>query len=625
MRHSHQRLILSAFLIAASTPFSAAHANKIDSNQTSIALTRLSTYSTGLFDQVASEIPAYDKISGHFFVTNSATNKLDVLKLNPLNQPQLVTSINLAAYGGGPNSVAINNGVVAVCVQNTTVTDPGSVVFFNGTTFAHINTLTVGVLPDMLTFTPNGNKLLVANEGQPNDAYTIDPEGSVSIIDMTPGAAALTPAHVTTAVFTGLVAGDIDSSTRIFGPGATIAKDVEPEYIAITPDSSKAYVTLQENNAIAIIDIATASVLDIVGLGFKNHSIISNALDVSDKDGAGGIAKTNITTWPILGMYQPDSINSFIGSDGATYFVTANEGDARAYAGFTEESRVKNLTLDATAYPNGASLKLDANLGRMTVTSKTGDTGADGDIDQIYSFGARSFSIWDSAGKQVFDSGDQLERLVVALNPSKANSSHNSNSSFDTRSDDKGVEPEASTVAVINGKTYAFIGLERDSGIAIYNISNPQAPRFVQYLSNRNFSQTAAAGSGGDLGPEGILFVPAIDSPNGAPMIVVSNEVSGTTTFYRVDEFLFDSDGDEMPNSWEKANGLNPAVADASADADADTLSNYAELAAGLLPKNHDTDGDGVPDGLDATPGTAQPLSLDALFMGSGIKESLGQ
>lgn len=623
MKKSILRIALT--LPLAALPLSIAHANKIDSHQSTIALTRMGTYSTGLFDQVASEITAYDKISGNFFVTNSATNQLNVLKLNGLNQPQLVSSINLAAYGGGPNSVAVKNGIVAVGVQANTVTDPGSVVFFNGTTLAHINTLTVGSLPDMLTFTSDGNKLLVANEGEPNAAYTIDPQGSVSIIDMTPGVAALTNANVSTASFTGLVPADIDSSTRIYGPGASIAQDLEPEYIAITPDNSKAYVTLQENNAIAIIDIATATVLDIVGLGFKNHNVISNALDASDKDGAGGTAKTNITTWPILGMYQPDSINSYVGSDGQTYFVTSNEGDAREYTGFSEVARVKTLTLDATAYPTGATLKQDANLGRLNVTNKTGDIGSDGDIDQLYSYGARSFSIWDTTGKQVFDSGDQLERMVVALNPTKANSSHNSNNSFDTRSDDKSIEPEASTVATINGKTYAFIGLERDSGIAIFNISNPQAPRFVQYLSNRDFAQTAAAGTGGDLGPEGILFVAAADSPNGAPMIVVSNEVSGTTTFYRVDEYLFDSDNDEMPNSWEKTNGTNPAVADANSDPDTDTLGNYSEFAAGTLANQHDSDGDGQPDNTDTQPGFATPLSLDAIFYGSGITETQGQ
>src|SRR5207249_3533414 len=184
--------------------------------------------------------------------------------------------------------------------------------------------------PDMLIFTPNGRRLLVANEGEPNDVYTVDPEGSVSIINMTVGAANLTQADVRTATFNDSIPKTNASGIRIYGPGATLAQDVEPEYIAVSHNSKTAWVTLQENNAIAILDIEAGTFTQLVGLGFKDHSQAGNRLDVSDQD--GGI---NIANWPVFGIYQPGAIDSKrVG--GVTYRVMANEGDTRAYTGFNE-------------------------------------------------------------------------------------------------------------------------------------------------------------------------------------------------------------------------------------------------------------------------------------------------
>ncbi|MCB0015905.1 MAG: choice-of-anchor I family protein, partial [Anaerolineales bacterium] len=224
----------------------------------------------------------------------------------------------------------------------------------------------------------------------------------------------------------------IDPLIRVFGPNATVAQDLEPEYIAVSDDSRLAWVTLQENNALATIDIASAQVISLQSFGLKDHSQPENALDVSNRDDA-----INITTWPVYGMYQPDAIAAFT-IRGQQYLITANEGDARDYDGYSEEERVKDLELDPTAFPDADTLQEDENLGRLTVTTAQGDLDGDGDFDAIWSFGARSFSIWSRQGNLVYDSGNALEQITAATLPDQFNSTNDENDSFDNRSDDKG-------------------------------------------------------------------------------------------------------------------------------------------------------------------------------------------
>jgi Ca2+-binding RTX toxin-like protein len=230
-------------------------------------------------------------------------------------------------------------------------------------------------------------------------------------------------------------------------------------------------------------------------------------------------------------MYQPDAIATFA-VNGETYIVTANEGDARDYDTFSEEVRVADLTLDPDAFPNADELQAEAALGRLTVTNTLGDPDGDGDFDQLFSFGARSFSIWDSAGNLVFDSGDDFERITAELLPDNFNSDNDENDSFDSRSDAKGPEPEGVVTGVVDGRTYAFIGLERIGGIMVYDVTDPVSPSFVQYINTRDFEGNAEAGTAGDLGPEGLVFIAAEDSPTGRPLLAVANEVSGSTTLY---------------------------------------------------------------------------------------------
>jgi hypothetical protein len=369
----------------------------------------------------------------------------------------------------------------------------------------------------------------VANEGEPNDAYTIDPEGSISIIDVSNP---FTPT-VRTADFRAFNSRAAELRTagvRIFGPNATVAQDLEPEYITVSADGRTAWVALQENNALALVDIPSATVGQIVPLGYKNHGVAGSGIDASDRDN-----RINIQPWPVLGMYQPDAIASF-NVNGETFIISANEGDARAYTGFNEEARVSTLTLAPALLNNalcGGPCNTADRLGRLQVTNTLGRNATTGQYDALYAFGTRSFSVWSATGQQVYDSGDELERRTAALFPGNFNAS-NDNNTFDDRSDNKGPEPEGVVVARFGTKNYAFIGLERIGGVMVYDLSNPRAPVFVTYINTRDFTQPVTSAASGDRGPEGLTIIPASSSPTGTPLLVVANETSGTTAVIRI-------------------------------------------------------------------------------------------
>jgi hypothetical protein len=904
------------------------------------------TYATGIFGESAAEIPAYDPLTRRLFVTNASEKRVDVLNIRDPKNPSKVFSIDVSRFGG-PNSVAVRNGVVAIAVENGISKQDNGFILLYSVTGVFLNALEAGALPDMITFTPDGRWILSANEGEPNSDYTNDPEGSVTAAPFIGGnfvppwlsvwkAMNIRQKHVKQIGFTKFNHSKLDDSIRIFGPGATVAQDLEPEYIAVSPDSKTAWVTCQENNAVAVIDLRTCRVEKLIGLGFKDHHALttlglhnfdftnlpklgttaagqdiqlggfsglffegvdsatgnykfithpdrgpnaepvddatlgtvrpfplpdfqsqwvrftlnpatgelavtetvgltdadglaltglpnlagkdevpvdafgnvlpldplgadlegivqapdgtswmvdeyrpaiyhfdstgklirryvpagfetsvqdlgaipaiigkrranrgfegvayqggkvyafvqsplenpdkttrasdwmriiefdpatetttgmflyprdtnvgtgsdkigdavasavpgeffvlerddiigaaavknihriqinagtdlmeidetvlpmtieqmtpaelailgikpvskqlivnlaaagydrvdkpeglalinqntlavindndfglaggvdfstglieflanpqpvrltlidlkSNSLDASDKDKA-----VNFATWPVKGMFQPDSIAAFqVGRD--TFYITANEGDAREYIaedadgneviGLVEEARVKDLKLDPTAFPNANALQKNENLGRLTVTTANGDTDGDGDFDELYAFGARSFSIWNSDGGLVFDSGDMLEKITALTDLENFNSTNDENDTFDNRSDNKGPEPEGLAIGKVFGRTFAFIGLERVGGVMVFDISKPEAPRFVQYLNNRDFSGDAELGTAKDLGPEGLVFIPWWESPTWKPLLVVANEVSGTTTVYEI-------------------------------------------------------------------------------------------
>lgn len=924
------------------TPVSGSAIAQEETPEPALSLEVLGTYETGLRGQAASEIVAFDPGTQRAFIANAANATVDIVDMSDPAAATLIDTIDITPYGASANSVAVSAGVLAIAVEAEVGQENGSVVFFDmdGT---FISSVEAGSWPDMLTFTPDGAKVVVANEGQPSDDYTVDPEGSVTIIDVTGGVENLTQENVVQVSFTKFNDVELDPSIRIYGPNASVAQDLEPEYVAVSGDSATAYVTLQENNAIAVIDLNTGEATTLLGLGFKDHNrpvatletaeftglpvlgttaagqeillggfsglyfegvdeetgllefithpdrgpnaepvdvngdgvverpfplpdfqsqwvrftydsatsaltiterislthadgtpisglpnlvgdagmayadeepidlfgnplaydpygadmegivraedgsywmvdeyrpaiyhftadgilidrfvpqgsnaavegvevgtealpevlaarranrgfeavalhegilyafvqspldnpdtpndansaaslftriiafdtatnstvgqylypidgrtpgtnvdkigdavalptgeilvierdadvgptankfiyrislggatnlqelesidtgldsaldrqnalglaqagivpvqktlvvdlaeigyhqgdkpeglalidentlavlndndfrligtfdpatgllddnpnavspilgiihLPSNGLDASDED--GGI---NIQPWPVLGMYLPDAIAAYE-VNGETYLVTANEGDARDYDGYSEEARVKDLVLDWAVFPNAQMLQRDENLGRLKTTTAQGDTNGDGLVDVIYSYGARSFTIWHSGGQRVFDSGDEMARITAEAYPDGFNASGELDS-FDSRSDDKGTEPEAIELGVINGRTYAFIGLERIGGIMVYDVTDPMAPAFIQYINNRDFAVSHEESGSLDLAPEGIQFVPAEESPTGGPLLLVANEFSGTLTAYAIQE-----------------------------------------------------------------------------------------
>ncbi len=498
-------------------------------SQSDISLEKISTYYTDVFAESATEIVAHDPFTQRLFVTNSFASTIDILDISQPESITLHSSISLVLYGKSANSVAVYRGIVAAAVENVDKQANGKIVFFN-TDGQFLNEVEAGALPDNVVFSPNGRYVISANEGEPNDDYTIDPEGSVTIVDLRRGVQNINQSDVQQVGFTSFNNANLDASIRVSSnPGSsTVAQDLEPEYITVSKYSRYAWVALQENNALAIIDIRRGRVKRLVGLGFKDHSTYGNGLDASNET-----AEIDIANWPIKGMYMPDAIANYR-KCGREYIVLANEGDSRDYAGYSEEVRVKDLMLDPTVFPNAADLQSNTAIGRMKTTTATGDADGDGLFEEIYTYGARSFSIRRANGRLIYDSGDEFEQITALELPDNFNSTNDENGSFKDRSDDKGPEPEAIEIAKFKGRTYAFIGLERVGGIMIYDISNPFHPEFVSYTNNRNFDAPVDSRDAEDLGPEDVVFVKKSKSPINAPILISANEVSGTITIFKV-------------------------------------------------------------------------------------------
>ena len=473
----------------------------------------------------------------------------------------LTSTITLTLNDNAPgdaNSIAIdeNNQMLAVAMAAKNVGEAGQIAFYDrsGDTPAFIKNVPAGFLPDMVTFNHDGTKVVVANEGEPNGDYSIDPEGSVSIINIVEGVVADTATNIDFTTYNSQQA-ELESDGFVFANptgrtingnviNTTVAMDLEPEYVSISKDNKYAYVSIQENNGLAIINLEDNSV-ELKALGFKDWSDLQ--IDASDKDGG-----VNFKSYPgLYGMYQPDTISSFSWK-GANFIVSANEGDAREYffdvtdeadcaekggldydeddgcLAYIDESRVEDLTLAANFdYLNND----DDDIGRLKVSTVKGDTNDDGQYESLYAYGARSFTIWDSNGLVVFDSGDDIGRITASVHGEAFNNNEDENEG-DTRSDDKGAEPEALTIGTIDERTFAFIGLERMGGIMVYDITNPYDVQFEDYFYNRGVIE--GADITGDLAPEGMVFVPAEQSATGEPLLIIGNEISGSIAVWQI-------------------------------------------------------------------------------------------
>lgn len=555
-------------------------------------------FATGVYGKSAAEIVQFHLASNSVFAINGDANQIEVISLASLptvgvGSPITDTSLSSTAFTfptsvdvtdssnvvstialGDANSIAIKDDILAIAVAASNKQANGAVLFYSldvtgqGT---FIKAVEVGALPDMLTFTPNGEKVVVANEGEPASDYSVDPEGSISVIEVVNGIPtdfAQSINMTTNMVFSSDLLSGSDYNTeeermallaasgvKFAGPlGNTAAKDLEPEYITVSADSSKAYVSLQENNAIGVLDLEEMSI-EVKALGFKDWADYD--IDFTNEDELPHFQRLP----NVYGMYQPDTIASYTWN-GATFIVSANEGDSRDYDGYSEEIRVEDIIdpgeLNASLSPALQDLYdatgADDGLGRLKVTSALGDTDEDGEFESLYAYGARSFSIWDQNINLVYDSGDDFGKISSAILGNNFNSAHTENKG-DNRSDDKGGEPEALDVGTIEGRTYAFIGAERSGDLFIYDVTNPFQAVFVSHYNNRDFNvdfeldddlsdpcdtaegmDCTEVPNAGDLGPESIKFIGANDSPNGHPLLVVGNEVSGTVTIYQVTE-----------------------------------------------------------------------------------------
>jgi len=548
-----------------------------------------SYFSGNAFDTSAAEIVSYDSCVDQLYVVNAEEKTVDVLRMGDETQLVKAGTIDLDKAAeqagieiGAANSVVAKHGIVAVAVENADKQAKGLIALYRSDDLSLLNTFEAGSLPDMVTMTDNAQYIVVANEGEPSGDYKNDPEGSVTIIDLSAGVEGDAP-QVSQVSFNGYDANSnelLELGVRLPRPfGASVSQDLEPEYVAITPEG-KAVVSLQENNAFAIVDIASKSVESIKGLGVKRWDADAK-LDYTNKDEVYAPS----TVEQMVGLYMPDSITSFV-VDGETYIISANEGDGREYIfestqkacddfggdwdgddfapggddedaalymseeddciAYTDEARGKDLDNVADSHPlseasfGDGSIADKNGLGRIKVVYADTDTEIAAD-DDILTFGARSFSIWNMDVEQVYDSGDELaKRANTQTHFNASNDAHEN----DNRSDDKGVEPEAIETAVINGDVIAFVGLERHGGIAAYNVSNPEAPVFLDYLNNRDFSLDVCTAVDedaecdndiyntfvGDLGPESIEYF----SRQGEHFIAVGNEVSGTTTVFKL-------------------------------------------------------------------------------------------
>ena len=493
------------------------------------------TFNSGVSLPYGGEIVSYT--NGQLLTTNSGNGSHGVQSYSLSGSGALTAglSIDLGSVFGAASTSSITSvyadargfGVASIVPTAKTSTDYGRIAFFDLSSGSILKTLDVGYHPDSVTMTPDGTKLLVANEGEYVAAVesTFARPGSVSVINLSgitnaSGLSALNSGNVTTYDFS---SGNLGSGVSLQGVrdntlatnNATTSAgfaNIEAEYIA--PTNDKAYVTLQENNAIAVLDFASGKYEAIHKLG-----TITQTVDASDKDGAGG-NKTIAINDTLKGLPMPDTMVLFT-KNGTTLLATANEGDARPDDG--DFATGSSLTANMTAAV--AATATDTGIGALKLLKDQGQD-ADGKIADPTMLGTRSFSLWNATtGERVFDSGSAIEQYVASNDPTVFNTNDGVASKWDTRSDDKGPEPEALAFGRIDGKDFIFVGAERQNGIFQFDITDLSNVSIVGYFN----PVTSTADSGGSfISPESILFLDAASNPSGKNLLVVGFEGTGS-------------------------------------------------------------------------------------------------
>ncbi|MGM9941510.1 MAG: choice-of-anchor I family protein [Bulleidia sp.] len=516
------------------------------------------------------EIVAYNPVNGYAYAVSGVKGKLIAVNLNDEMNGETVTELQGTEYDlkkmvtvdgftyGDMTSVSVSpDGTkIAVAIQAENYADVGKAALFacgNDGSLTLLSTVSVGVQPDMITFADN-NTILTADEAEPREGVNgTDPKGSVSIIKVNSD-------NTMTAKTVYFDAFDAQRDA-LTGAGVLIQKgsnpstDFEPEYIAVSGNT--AYVSLQEANAIAVLDINAGTFTGVYPLGFVDYGTTKVDLQKNDK--------FELNNYPnVYGIRMPDGI-SVKQINGKTYLFTANEGDSRAdWAGLDNEAEGKTS-------PTG-SVTLDSKVVWFNATMWDGL-----DDSKAYVFGGRSFSIYEatvSGLSLVYDSGSDFEEKTAEVLPQYFNTSNDKNS-IDNRSGKKGPEPESVITGVINDRTLAFVALERISGIMVYDVTDPANAEFVNYINSREFDEAIK----GDVSPEGLAFISAEQSKTGKAYLLAANEVSGTLAVYECSAAGVEKPQEPDTTTGDYVETVNAQVSDKISKEDAEVIEKTLDKA----------------------------------------------
>jgi len=521
-------------------------------NEATLKITEIASITSG-DGEGSHEIATFHAGSKRIFATNGVKNAIDIYDVSDVTNPKKVGSVALSPYGNDVTSVAAGKDVVVAVVNvsdkfsatGVPTTTNGKIVVFDTSGKVLSSPDVLGVLPDSVTFAPNGTTALVAIEAQPvcakDDPATAakedadyskasDPVGGVTVVDLSnPASPVLRFAGFDQFSVAEMRAKGIAVSSVV----NNVSKDFEPEFVTAV-DNNYAYVTIQEANAIGKLNIGSAT-FESISRAFESK-VSRVARDTSDRDaGAGPRTYANV-----VGASQPDAIAGFTVGAGQ-YFVTANEGDAREYTCLNDDLRASSLKVDTRRFPDWKTLSGNAALGRAKVNPTIGDKDGDGDIDTIHLRGSNSMTMYRN-GIAIWDSADLLDQIQTqAFGVANINGSHSLSSDKSTmnyvgqdRSDDKGSEPEGVAVGMVGDRRIAILGLERMTALAIFDITDPGNPIFQEWLQMLPTKATPAK----DVkhwSPEGIVFVPASKSPSGKALIITSYELSGSISIHQVE------------------------------------------------------------------------------------------